>query len=811
VHNTNDVVIGGFRLTPSASINFTAVNVATSGTATTSDISNFDLIYDADNSGTYNGGDAVVASVPTLANPLVFSGFTETFSTARRYLIITDVAAAATDGRTITASISAASNVTTTGTESGTATGNTQTIQAPEMRVEGNSTEIVDGDITPTTADHTAFGNIEVGQTLIRTFTIRNIGNQNLNLSGVPIVSISGSTQFVVTTQPSSTSVAGPSGSVTFQVTYTPTTYSTQTATISIANNDGNENPYNFDVNGTGTSSSLSDIVLSGMVYTSNIDYTAFQAPASLTNTSGNVGVMGITIRDGGASSPDNDGLPTILTGITFSGITGTSMIRTAALFDGNAMVANAPTISTGANTIAFSGFSYSCTDNSTRDLTLRISFLTTVTDNLQMTFSVTNANVTTASSATSSQMTAFTTVNSSTTGDRNRIEVTASKLVFLQQPTTTTINATMSPAPTVRALDVNNNLDLDYTTNISISSTGTMTGSPISTAAVAGVATFSSVVHTVSGTGFILTASSGVFSNVNSNTFDINTIVYNTGDYRSVTGGTWLNGGASTMWERYNNPSPGWNAGVNAPAYNTTNAIYIQNGHTITSGGSFGSSVNLKIQQGGTFNCNHPSTTASTYIYDGGTLNVNASFTMASGGSFEVEDNGNVNINFEYGTPTSSIWNGVENFHPESNLTLEDWDAANDILIPSNTAITTNTYNGYTAAFGNIICDFGTNLGASDDLTFLASGTTINLAHGDLIFRSHDGTISPCASVNKFRISTTGTVTSGIGGDFIVEDGFFYTGCSNTIEFKTSGNSEFYYKRQYVIRSGNYKIRCWY
>jgi hypothetical protein len=41
-------------------------------------------------------------------------------------------------------------------------------------------------------------------------------------------------------------------GSTTFQVTFTPSATGLREATLSIANNDGDENPYNFSIQGTG-------------------------------------------------------------------------------------------------------------------------------------------------------------------------------------------------------------------------------------------------------------------------------------------------------------------------------------------------------------------------------------------------------------------------------------------------------------------------------------------------------------------------------------------------------------------------------
>ena len=159
--------------------------------------------------------------------------------------------------------------------------------------------------------------------------------------------------------------------------------------------------------------------------------------------------------------------------------------------------------------------------------------------------------------------------------------------------------------------------------------------------------------------------------------------------------------------------------------------------------------------------------------------------FDNAFSGTLEVQDNGNLNIDYKYGNPLTSLWNGTELFHPDSNLIIADWDDA-DIILPNNTGINTNTFNGYTAAFGNLIFDFNGSLNANDDIDVLASGTTINLAHSNLIFRSNT------ASNSDIRISTTGTVTSEIGGDFIVENG--YTG-TQKINFKTSGTLNFIIK----------------
>jgi len=130
------------------------------------------------------------------------------------------------------------------------------------MDVLGNSQIISDGDTTPSAVDHTDFGSVGVGGSLTRTFTIRNTGAGALNLTGVPRVQWTGSTDFSVVQQPGSP-VAAYGGTTTFQIQFTPSSTGLKTATVWISNNDSNENPYNFAIQGTGLTSPGPQILLS--------------------------------------------------------------------------------------------------------------------------------------------------------------------------------------------------------------------------------------------------------------------------------------------------------------------------------------------------------------------------------------------------------------------------------------------------------------------------------------------------------------------------------------------------------------------
>ena len=127
-------------------------------------------------------------------------------------------------------------------------------VAAPEIRVEGNSLlEIVNGDITPSTTDHTDFGSTPVsGGTVDRTFYISNVGYAALTLSGIPRVGLSGTNaaDFSITVQPDSPVASG--GRTNFKVRFAPSALGIRSATVSIANNDSDENPYTFAIQGTG-------------------------------------------------------------------------------------------------------------------------------------------------------------------------------------------------------------------------------------------------------------------------------------------------------------------------------------------------------------------------------------------------------------------------------------------------------------------------------------------------------------------------------------------------------------------------------
>ncbi len=403
----------------------------------------------------------------------------------------------------------------------------TATASAPEINIQGNSTTIADGDATPSTTDHTDFGSADVSSgTVVRTFTIQNTGSAALNLTGSsPYVVIGGAhaADFSVTSIPTTPIAAG--GSTTFQVTFDPSATGTRSATLSIANDDSDENPYNFSIQGTGTVSVETDFVTANG---ESATVSSMENDANITTTSDGVQVWQFTIREGGSDLTDADALATIINSITISQAAGNAMndwgdaIQACAIFDGTTKLGDATVT---ANQIQFSGTPLiSVADGTSKTLSLRLSVQTSPNnsgsnnDGDDFVFSIANTNV--SADASGSQCSAFTAITS--VNGQNVFQVTGTELSFITQPTTTGVNATMIPNVEVALTDANGNVDIDFSGSVSIVSTGTMTGSPLTASATAGIATFSNIIHTVVGTNFYLTASASGYTNVNSTLFDI-------------------------------------------------------------------------------------------------------------------------------------------------------------------------------------------------------------------------------------------------------------------------------------------------
>lgn len=120
-------------------------------------------------------------------------------------------------------------------------------VSIPEIDIQGNGNSIVDGDTTPTIIDFTDYGTTGVGASVTRTYFVFNSGSANLNLGAI---TFSGANpgDFSVSSPP--IAIVAPGGNTSFNVTFNPAAIGTKTATISIVNDDSNENPYEYNLVG---------------------------------------------------------------------------------------------------------------------------------------------------------------------------------------------------------------------------------------------------------------------------------------------------------------------------------------------------------------------------------------------------------------------------------------------------------------------------------------------------------------------------------------------------------------------------------
>lgn len=120
----------------------------------------------------------------------------------------------------------------------------------PEISVFGNAISITDGDATPSATDHTNFGSADIaGGTVVRTFTVENVGAAPLTLGALTIGGPHAA-DFTLTLAPTSP-VAAP-GTTTFQITFDPSALGPRSATVTLVNDDPDESPFDFSIEGIG-------------------------------------------------------------------------------------------------------------------------------------------------------------------------------------------------------------------------------------------------------------------------------------------------------------------------------------------------------------------------------------------------------------------------------------------------------------------------------------------------------------------------------------------------------------------------------
>jgi hypothetical protein len=186
-------------------------------------------------SGSFGGQTNCTVTATTQASPTVAAGGSTTL-----VLSCTPTTGGSAFSFTVSLSNTDADENPYDWTVSGTATA----AVSPEMDVDRGGTPVTDGGTD-------SVGSMLAGSPSSLTYTISNTGQGTLNLANAVIGGQTNCTASVVT-QPPATIAA--SGTGTLDISYTPTTGGSPFSfTVSIGNDDADENPYDWTVSGTAT------------------------------------------------------------------------------------------------------------------------------------------------------------------------------------------------------------------------------------------------------------------------------------------------------------------------------------------------------------------------------------------------------------------------------------------------------------------------------------------------------------------------------------------------------------------------------
>ncbi|MCF6224440.1 MAG: lamin tail domain-containing protein [Flavobacteriaceae bacterium] len=132
----------------------------------------------------------------------------------------------------------------------------------PEIMVQGNWNDIVDGSLFSSTINNTYFGSLDPTSenTISKSFYIKNLGNAPLQITDV---FLTGTDTSNFNIENIITSNIAPNDSVVFVINFKPSAKGIKTAVLQINNNDTSESPFNFTIQGEGTGSSNSPLIIS--------------------------------------------------------------------------------------------------------------------------------------------------------------------------------------------------------------------------------------------------------------------------------------------------------------------------------------------------------------------------------------------------------------------------------------------------------------------------------------------------------------------------------------------------------------------
>lgn len=253
-----------------------------------------------------------------------------------------------------------------------------------------------------------------------------------------------------------------PGASRNLVVRFSPMAKGDRTGVLTLATSDLTDLSFVVNLSATGLGSAQSDIVSGDATgYVTEVSYGDFLSTTITTSAQG-VNLLNWQIREGGATG-DADNLPTVVDSLVFI-LSDPDMVKAAAVFDGNTLVNNG--FSKVGNRLIFASLNLSVADNTSKQLSLRVSFeAAQVIDNTNLSAQLVRI---VGTNSGSQFLTPVQSIGIHQLG-RNKLVVVASVL--------TVSNLTLVPGAcqvgiqgNVSARDALGNLDVDFAGPISIS-----------------------------------------------------------------------------------------------------------------------------------------------------------------------------------------------------------------------------------------------------------------------------------------------------------------------------------------------------
>lgn len=124
-----------------------------------------------------------------------------------------------------------------------------------EISLSGNSQNIPNNSMNPSSANNTDFGNISAGSTTTRTFDISNAGPASLTVTGISMTDANAS-EFTLVSAPTFPLTLAANSSQTITVQFAPASVGLRTAVLNLASNDFDEGNYTVALRGVGLQAS---------------------------------------------------------------------------------------------------------------------------------------------------------------------------------------------------------------------------------------------------------------------------------------------------------------------------------------------------------------------------------------------------------------------------------------------------------------------------------------------------------------------------------------------------------------------------